>query len=85
MWKISYCIHRNWEEGKKQQSHTSTRRHNVLDSLINSKCLHLYTSRSFGSLLVWSVQVCVNPVPSRKDTSNDLNEKEHSRQLPIFT
>lgn len=40
----------------------------------NSKCLHLYTSRSFGSLLVWSVQVCVNPVPSRKDTSNDLNE-----------
>lgn len=85
MWKISYCIHRNWEEGKKQQCHTSTRRHNVLDSLINSKCLHLYTSRSFGSLLVWSVQVCVNPVPSRKDTSNDLNEKEHSRQLPIFT
>lgn len=25
-------------------------------------------------LEVWSVQVCVNPVPSRKDTSNDLNE-----------
>lgn len=32
------------------------------------------SSRCFGSLMVWSIQVCVNAMPRRKDISNDLEE-----------
>ena len=46
-----------------------------LINLIISKYVHLYKSRSFGSLLVWSIQVCVNTMPRRKDISNNLREE----------
>ena len=42
--------------------------------MIISKCEHLYKSRAFVTLLVWSIQVCVNTMPRRKDISNDLRE-----------
>ena len=32
------------------------------------------SNSSFVSLLVWSIQVCVNTMPRRKDISNDLRE-----------
>lgn len=35
---------------------------------------NLYMSRGSASLLVWSIQMCFNTTPNRKDISNDLRE-----------
>ena len=37
-------------------------------------CCHLCKSRSFVSLLGWSIQECVNTMAKRKDISSDLRE-----------
>ena len=42
--------------------------------LIDHQHMHLYKSRCFGSLLVWSTQVCINMMPRRKDIGNCLRE-----------
>lgn len=34
--------------------------------LLIRECEHFYKSRSFSSLLFWSIQVCVDTVPDRK-------------------
>lgn len=42
--------------------------------MIISKCEYFDESRGFGSLLIWSVQMCVNMMPRGKDISSDLRK-----------
>lgn len=42
--------------------------------MIISKCEYFDESRGFRSLLIWSVQMCVNMMPRGKDISSDLRK-----------
>lgn len=41
-------------------------------------------SRGSGSLLVVSLQVCMNTTPKRKNVSNDLKEEKRERRVRLY-